>query len=213
MSSSLSIKTHPAYLIYDLSSPYFVSSEITTIFSPAPIAADLTSRISDITSRSSSLSPIALCVGEYTSASLEQPSTRYGFGQIFPGWKLHPATKRFEEMIADTPVIQPYGRVPALILKGLVDEFNGDRDPGEITWVLRFLLMPKEGMKPVWEEVCKTPERVEEKEWKQVLLVGVNSDGFRMEELRRRVTGFGKLFAVDVEIVASLGCRRPVGGG
>jgi hypothetical protein len=95
-----------------------------------------------------------------------------------------------------------------------MDEFNGpDRDPREITWVLRFLLMPKEGMNPMWMEVCKTPERVEEKDWKQVLLVGVNSDGFRMEELRRRVTGFGKLFAVDVVIVASLGCRRPVGGG
>jgi hypothetical protein len=89
MSSSLSIKTPPAHLIYDLSSPYFVSSEITTIFSPAPIAADLTSRISDIT----------------------------------------------------------------------------------------------------------------------------YSDGFRMEELRRRVTGFGKLFAVDVVIVASMGFRGPVGGG
>jgi hypothetical protein len=84
-------------------------------------------------------------------------------------------------------------------------QFTGDRDPREITWVMRFLLMPKEGMKPEWMEVCKKPEKVEEKEWKQVMLVNVNSDGFRMEQLRRSVTEFGKLFAVEVVFVQSLG--------
>ncbi|PUU78252.1 hypothetical protein B9Z19DRAFT_89788 [Tuber borchii] len=152
--------THPAYPhlcahpIYDFHSPIFSDSEIASIFSSPssstiqgtsqqPAWPTLSSRMEHITNRPPTLQPTAICVGEYTSASVAHPCTTHGVGQIFHNWNAHPATKKFRQLIASTPVVQPMGTGPAQILKGYLDGFDCGRSPLEGTWVLRFLLVPK----------------------------------------------------------------------
>ena len=129
-------------------------------------------------------------------------------GQIFSGWDTHPATKKFKQMIAGTPVIEPSGNGPAQILKGYLDQISAGRDPLELTWVLKFLLVPKvEDVRwelHQWRELC-TPDNLREGLFRQVALLCVRQAGMEMQEIGRRLMEFGKLFAVEVIIVSSLG--------
>lgn len=217
-----------AYLIYDLSSPVFSAAEIDTVFSPPPAGGEsaevascpgngwgtfLNSRMEHITNRSPSQKPTAICVGEYSSASVAHPCHVHGVGQIFHGWDDHPSVKKFKQMIASTPVIKPSGNGPAQILKAYLDEYNGNRSPLDVTWVLKFLLMPvKRAAEPKqkwwesedWQDLCK-PGTISEKEFRPVALLCVREDGFKKDELSRKLIEFGKLFSVEVIIVSSLG--------
>jgi hypothetical protein len=205
-----------AYLVYDLTSPVFSTSEIDAIFSPPSVSPPtsttgwdtfLNSRIEHITRRPPSLGPSAVCIGEYSSASMAHPCSVHGVGQIFPRWDLHPAAKRFKQIIADTPVIQPTGNGPAHILKGFLDEFSAGRNPLDLTWVLKFLLVPKVehgnwGLQE-WRELC-TPDNLKEGEFRQTALLSLRKEGMAMEDVGRRMMEFGKLFSVEVIIVSSL---------
>lgn len=230
-----------AYLIYDLSSPVFSTAEIDAVFSPpstdgpeggSPSSLPsssrtpqtgtrsgngwgtfLNSRMEHITNRSPSHNPAAICVGEYSSASVTHPCQIHGVGQIFHGWEDHPSTKRFKQMIASTPVIKPSGNGPAQILKTYLDEYNGNRSPLDVTWVLKFLLMPvmtdfksKERWweSQDWQDLCK-PKGISEKEFRPVALVCIRDAGFQRDDLARKLIEFGKLFSVEVMIVSSLG--------
>lgn len=227
-----------AYLIYDLSSPVFSAAEIDTVFSPPSQASTddtlgdssggnlrvdtfsgngwgtfLNSRMEHITNRSPSQKPAAICVGEYSSASVAHPCHVHGVGQIFHGWEDHPSVKNFKQMIASTPVIKPSGNGPAQILKAYLDEYNGNRSPLDVTWVLKFLLMPvkkafeskeKWWESQDWQDLCK-PKAISEKEFRPVALVCVRDDGFQKDEVARKLIEFGKLFSVEAMIVSSLG--------
>ncbi|RPA90163.1 hypothetical protein L873DRAFT_1795654 [Choiromyces venosus 120613-1] len=227
--------THPGYPhlcahpIYDFHSPIFSASEIASIFSPStsttsstsassssqnPTWPTLSSRMEHITNRPPTLQPTAICVGEYTSASVAHPCTTHGVGQIFHNWNTHPATKRFRQMIASTPVVQPMGTGPAQILKGYLDDFDCGRSALEGTWVLRFLLVPKAsngGGGGWWDKVrfgggdwCD-PEDGCEREFRHLALCAVREEGMGREEVRRKLVEFGKLFSVEVVVVPSLG--------
>lgn len=224
-----------AYLIYDLSSPVFSIAEIDAVFSPPSIdnAAEgspngalqinsrsgngwgtfLNSRMEHITNRSPSQCPAAICVGEYSSASVVHPCHIHGVGQIFHGWEDHPPVKKFKQMIASTPVIKPSGNGPAQILKAYLDEYNGNRSPLDVTWVLKFLLMPvKKSFESKerwwesqdWQDLCQ-PKGISEMEFRPVALVCIRDAGFQRDDLARKLVGFGKLFSVEVMIVSSLG--------
>jgi len=138
---------------------------------------------------------------------MAHPCSVHGVGQIFPRWDLHPAAKRFKQIIADTPVIQPTGNGPAHILKGFLDEFSAGRNPLDLTWVLKFLLVPKVehgnwGLQE-WRELC-TPDNLKEGEFRQTALLCLRREGMAMEDVGRRMMEFGKLFSVEVIIVSSL---------
>ncbi|KAH8151453.1 uncharacterized protein LAJ45_04658 [Morchella importuna] len=217
-----------AHLVYDLSSPVFSAAEIEMVFS-APSAEEenktpssrgngwgsfLNSRMEHITNRPACQKPTAICVGEYSSASVAHPCEVHGVGQIFHGWDDHPSVKKFKQMIASTPVIKPSGNGPADILKGYLDEYDGNRSPLDVTWVLKFLLMPvkkatqgEEGKwweSEDWQDLCK-PKVISEKDFRPVALICVRDDGFKKDELSRKLIEFGKLFSVEVMVVSSLG--------
>ncbi|KAI5797569.1 hypothetical protein EDC01DRAFT_650458 [Geopyxis carbonaria] len=229
-----------AYLVYDLSSPVFSSSEIDAIFSPASSTTTssgpasptfsvatvsstssttsdgwgpfLNSRIDHITTRAPSTAPTSICIGEFTSASVAHPCAAHGVGQIFHGWDTHPAAKKFKQLIASTPVIKPSNNGPAQILKAYLDEYTGRQDPLSLTWVLKFLLMPKAGGRGKsmpdaqrdWQTLC-SPEKLDERDFRPVALICVRREGFAKEELAKKLIQFGKLFSVEVMIVSSIG--------
>ncbi|PWW77823.1 hypothetical protein C7212DRAFT_342462 [Tuber magnatum] len=198
--------THPAYPhqcahpIYDFHSPIFSDSEIASIFSPSsyssssstepstsgPTWPTLSSRMEHITNRPPTLQPTAICVGEYTSASVVHPCTTHG----------------------------PMGTGPAQILKGYLDGFDCGRNALEGTWVLRFLLVPKAGGSGSggwWDRVrsgdgnwCDPPDGCE-REFRNLALVAVRQEGMDREEVKRKLVEFGKLFSVEVVVVSSLG--------
>lgn len=142
--------------------------------------------------------------------SVAHPCPEHGVGQIFHGWDTHAATKRFREMIANSPTIKPWGHGPAQILKSYLDSFAGDRGPLELTWVLKFLLMlPAERSATVqesnWHELCEPESLIEDDEVHRVALVCVRREAIQMEDLRRRLVQFGRLFSVEVILVSSIG--------
>jgi hypothetical protein len=105
------------------------------------------------------------------------------------------------------------GHGPAQILKGYLDEFDAGRSPLEGTWVLKFLLLPKQKVSEGWWESriqgqggdwCDPPDGCE-KEVKNVALVCVREGVVGMEETSRKLVEFGKLFSVEAVIVSSLG--------
>jgi hypothetical protein len=217
MSSHTSIQEHThrqpptaAYLIYDFSSPIFSPQEIATIFSSSAISEPLKFRIEHITSRSSSTQRTALCIGEYTSAAVAGgPSALHGLCQIFPGWETHPATKKFRDITADTPVVQPSGLGPGHTLTSYLDQFTGEKNPLEVTWVMKFLLVPTLSMDGKMDarwskDLVERPETLQTEEWKQVLLVCVDPEGFQMENVQRMINALGQLFDLPVSIVLSL---------
>jgi len=211
-SSSSSKSRQVAYLVYDLTSPVFSTSEIDAIFSPPSESTSgwgtcLDSRINQITGRLPSLMPSAVCIGEYSSASMAHPCYVHGVGRIFPRWDSHPAATKFKQIIANTPVIEPTGCSPGHLLKGFLDEFSAERSPLDLTWVLKFLLVPKDKLRNLdlqeWRELC-TPDNLKEEEFKQAALLCLRSEGMAMGDVVRRVKAFGQLFSVEAIIVPSL---------
>jgi hypothetical protein len=131
----------------------------------------------------------------------------HGIGQIFDGWNHHPSSKKFRQMIASTPVIRPSGNGPAQILKSCLDEVNNRRDPLSLTWVMKFLLTPKDPANKWtlddWYDYCD-PEKIPERQFREVALLCVRRESFRDDALYRRLIEFGKLFGVEFVVVSSI---------
>lgn len=106
-------------------------------------------------------------------------------------------------MIASRPVIQPAGVGPAEILKSALDEYTNSttgKDPLALTWVLKFLLVGNGDVD--WEALQR--EELPANIVSQVMLVCVTREGWRREDVGRRISQFGGLFDVEVVIVSSI---------